>query len=347
MAGPSGALFTSREYLEPLEGSGCVSPESGWTPVPIRLPGGAWAPCYGKSHSWGEFVFDFELAAAYRDQGLRYYPKLVCCVPFTPVPGPRLLATDAQGRKDLAAALIERTREGYSSTHVLFATEEEAALLRSAGWATRLQLRYGWTNAGYADFDGFLSRLSSKRRKNIRRERKAVAASGLQISWQEGAGFSASEWTRIHALYASTYQVRGQPPYLNLQCLRAWAENFGSAMQFCLARREADIVAMAFFFRDEETLYGRHWGAAEAQSGLHFELCYYQGIEYCIHHRLARFDAGVQGEHRLLRGFGPEFTHSAHWFVHDGFRAAIERAFHRETSLLRAHVEQLRADEAG
>src|SRR5581483_11326289 len=331
------SLFTSAGYLGPLEES-CATPKHGWTPAPVRLADGSWAPAYRKTHSWGEFVFDFEFAAAYQERGLRYYPKLVCSVPFTPVPGPRLLAASEAGRRDLARALIDRA--GETSAHILFLPESELAIAESLGFLPRAQLRYGWTNAGYASFDHFLSRLSSKRRKNIKRERAAIAATGLQIVWR-GAG-EIAEWSRIHALYASTYEMRGQPPYLTAACLRAWASHFAHAMQLCLAYDGDEIVAMAFFFRDGDTLYGRHWGAARDIPGLHFELCYYRGIDYAIANRLQRFDAGVQGEHRLLRGFEPELSHSAHWFAHRGFHAAIGEALARESAALRARLQRLR-----
>jgi uncharacterized protein len=340
---PPGALFTSPEYLEPLERFGCAVPETGWTAAPIQLEHGARAPCYRKAHSWGEFVFDFEFAAAYQERGLHYYPKLVCCVPFTPVTGSRLLAASDNAKQQLAAELIARAaRDGDSSAHVLFLPLEELQLLKGNGWLPRMQLRYGWSNAGYASFDDFLSRLSSKKRKNIRRERAAVASSDLVVEWCPGQALTDREWSRIATLYSSTYRVRGQLPYLNLQCLRAWAANFGASMQFCLARRQGQIVAMAFYFRDETMLYGRHWGAEASEPGLHFELCYYQGIEYCIDQRIARFDAGVQGEHRLLRGFEPELSYSAHWFAHRAFHAAIAQALEREATMLQAHMQSLR-----
>ncbi len=337
----SGALFTTAQYLAPLETSGCVGPRTGWSPVALALPGESRAPCYRKTHSWGEFVFDFEFAAAYERHGLSYYPKLVCCVPFTPVPGPRLLAADDDARRSLAMAMMER-RGSESSAHILFLLPGELELLRLLGWLPRLQLRYGWSNAGYASFEDFLSRLSSKKRKNMRQERAQVAASGVEIQWCEGTALSQGEWRRVYELYASTYQVRGQRPYLNLQCLQGWAANLGPAMQFCLARRQGSIVAMAFYFRESDTLYGRHWGGDADERGLHFELCCYQGVQHCIDNGLQQFDAGVQGEHRLQRGFEPAFTYSAHWFAHEGFRAAIGEALEQESRLLHARMQLLR-----
>ena len=342
----AGRLFTRPEYLEPLERCGCASPQTGWTSAPLRSAAGS-APCYEKAHSWGEFVFDFEFAAAYEQRGLRYYPKLVCCVPFTPVSGPRLLARDNDGKAALAAALTDAAASRRcSGAHILFLPREDAELLEPLGWLPRRQLRYVWRNAGYAGFDEFLARLSSKKRRNIRRERAALAQADLEISWCAGAELSPTRWRQVFELYASTYRLRGQPPYLNLDCLRAWAENFSGAMQFCLAQRGGKLLAMAFYFREGGRLYGRHWGAQADIPGLHFELCYYQGIDYCIRHGLQHFDSGVQGEHRLLRGFEPEFSYSAHWFAHAGFRAAIARVLERERAALDAHLELAREHSA-
>lgn len=335
------ALFTSPAYLEPLEQHGCVRPQSGWTPLPLTLSDNAYAPCYLKTHSWGEFVFDFQIARAYAQRGLDYYPKLVCCVPFTPVPGPRLLAADDAGRFALADALREQARaHGASSAHVLYPSEAEAALLTTRGWLLREQPRYLWLNRGYADFDAFLAALSAKRRKNVRRERRHVASLGLQIEWRAAPALSAAEWKTVYALYASTYEIRGQAPYLNRACLQAWGERCGAAMQFCLARRDGRIEAMAFFFRDGDALYGRHWGARVDEPLLHFELCYYQGIDHAIRHHLRLFDAGVQGEHKLLRGFDPVTAHSLHWYAHEDFHAALAAHYAAER---RAVAEQLRA----
>ena len=324
----AGGLFTSEKYLQPLHDSGCASPATGWTPLTATL-GRLW---YEKAHSWGEFVFDQAFANAYEQRGQRYYPKRVCCVPFTPVPGPRLRSTEI-------AALAEG--EGAGSSHVLFLPDEEAAALLARGWLRRTQARYVWRNRGYGAFEDFLGALNSKRRKNIRAERKAVATSGLRIEWRAASSLSEAEWREVFALYTRTYRVRGQQPYLKLACLQAWAQNFPEQMLFCLARSESRIEAMAFFFRDGDALYGRHWGAAAEHDGLHFELCCHQGIEYAIREKLSFFDAGVQGEHKLLRGFEPAQTQSMHWFAHPGFRAAIADYLKRETAAMQQELEQL------
>lgn len=329
---PAGALFTDPRYIAALEDCGCVSPQLGWTPRHIQLEQGR-ALCYEKSHSWGEFVFDFELARAYRQYGLRYYPKLVCAVPFTPVPGPRLIAPQEDTRLQLAGALREQTRSlGCSSAHVLYLPETELQLLQEQGWLRRDQRRYLWQDRGYGSFEDFLAGLSSKPRKNIRRERRQVA--DFTIHWRHAGEIAPERWPQLYALYANTYELRGQAPYFNQACLQAWARAFPDEMRFCLAELDGELVAMAFFFADGDTLYGRHWGAAARFDLLHFELCYYQGIELCLREGLQHFDAGVQGGHKRLRGFDAALAHSAHWFEHEGFRAAIARAYAEESRLL-------------
>lgn len=327
-----GTLFTEPPYLAALEASGCVTAAEGWTPRHLML-GDARLPLYEKTHSWGEFVFDFELARAYRQYGLAYYPKLVSCVPFTPVPGPRLLAGDDAARSALAQALHQQTEDGgYSSAHVLYLPARELQLLEAQGWLRRDQRRYVWHRRERHSFEEFLASLGSKPRKNIRRERRLVQ--DFTVRWQCAGEIDPSLWPRLYALYASTYQMRGQAPYFNLACLKAWAQAYPQQMLFCQAWREGELVAMAFFFRDGDTLYGRHWGADAHYELLHFELCYYQGIDYCLREHLAHFDAGVQGGHKRLRGFDAELAHSAHWFVHEGFRAAIARAYAEESRML-------------
>lgn len=325
----AGALFVRPEYLDPLEQTGCATAESGWQRLPA-LPG----PWYAKGHSWGEFVFDFAWAQAHERAGLAYYPKLVCAVPFTPVPGPRL-GLDPAGA---AAAAVDMVRShGLSGAHVLFLPAGEAAALGGDSWLRREQLRFTWHNAGYAGFDAFLAALTGKKRRNIQQERRAVAAQGLAIEWRRACDVPAPEWDVLHALYARTYEVRGQEAYLGLDTLQRWARAFPEQLLFCRALDAAGVPqAMAYFFRDGDTLYGRHWGCAEQHAFLHFELCYYQGIDYCIRERLARFDAGVQGEHKLPRGFLPERSLSLHWIAHAGLRQRIAEALARERQVVAA-----------
>lgn len=332
---PRPTLFTDDAFVDALERNDCAGPAQGWIARHLQTAAGR-ALCYEKSHSWGEFVFDFEIARAYQQHGLDYYPKLVSCVPFTPVPGARLLAHDDDGRLALAEALRERADDGFSGVHLLFVDPAEQALLAPHGWITRGQLRYVWHAHGASDFEGFLARLPGKKRKNIRAERRKL--SGFAIEWRSAATLTAGEWQRVFLLYASTYAMRGQEPYLSLRCLQDWAAHYGERFQFCIARRDGEPVAMAFFFEDGDTLYGRHWGADANYDSLHFELCYYQGIERCLARGLRHFDAGVQGEHKLARGFEIALAQSLHWFTHRGFHAAVERAFGDEHARLQRYV---------
>ncbi len=330
---PRGSLFTTAAYISPLGDSAC--PETGWTAQPA--PAGT-APVWLKSHSWGEFVFDQNFARAYQDAGLAYYPKLVCAIPFTPVPGPRLGSDTEHSARSLQVACDDASLSG---AHILFLPAQESAALDPATWLQREDIRYVWHNRGYRDFDDFLAALSSKRRKTIRAERRQVATHGFDISWQPASAFSATDWQRLYALYASTYHMRGQAPYLQADCLRDWGRALPQEMLFCVARKDGDIQAMAFFFTDQTHLYGRHWGAAQDWSGLHFELCYYRAIEYCIHHQLQLFDAGVQGSHRLLRGFEPELSESRHYFSDGRFRQAISNYLAQERQMVRQQFASL------
>lgn len=325
-----GSLFVSDDYLEPLSAQGCAAPGQGWA----RIPDVA-APLYVKGHSWGEFVFDFEYAQAYAAAGLDYYPKLVCAVPFTPVPGPRLLGLDGPALRDLVGV------HDASSAHVLFLPEDEARLLAADGWWQRDGLRFVWHHRGYTDFEDFLAALASKKRKNIRAERRRVGELGLDIRWQAAAEIDPRDWPVVFELYASTYHMRGQAPYLNQACLQAWARGLGDALQFCMARKHGELLAMAWFLDDGRHLYGRHWGSAVEADGLHFELCYYQGIERAIARGLSLFDAGVQGGHRLLRGFEPMLTRSMHWFADPRFHRAIGAHLARERQLMARQFAEL------
>lgn len=326
----AGTLFTRPEYLDALERTGCAVPETGWHRLRLAGLDGPW---YGKAHSWGEFVFDFTWAQAYERAGLAYYPKLVCAVPFTPVSGPRL---GADAGRAAAAARRAVDELGVSGAHALFLPPAEVAAAEDEGWLAREQLRFVWRNRGYGSFDDFLAALTGKKRRNIRQERHALQRSGLTIEWRPAREIAPDDWEALHALYARTYEVRGQPPYFTAACLRAWGTAFPDDFLFCLAREDRRVRALAFFFRDGDTLYGRHWGCEQELAFLHFELCYYQGIDRCIRDKLARFDAGVQGEQKLARGFLPERSLSAHWIAHPALRERIAQALARERPLIAA-----------
>ncbi len=319
------------EFLSALEQSGCVTPDTGWTPrhVVIENEGGdlvAAAPLYLKEHSWGEFVFDFAWAEGYARAGLDYYPKLVSMSPFTPVTGQKLLVSghDTGLRAKLLDAIDQVAQHhGASSTHILFAHQSELEALAAHGLLLREDCRFLWKNAGYASFEDFLGTLRSARRKQIRRERRRVAEQGITVKTLVAEGLDTPAWREVYAMIARTFVHRGHMPYLSLQFFRTVARLFGPRMLVNLASRDGAAIGAAILFRDDEALYGRYWGALGEYDCLHFETCYYRGIEYCIEHGLAHFDPGTQGEHKVRRGFAPVRTYSAHSIADPRFRAAI------------------------
>ncbi len=326
--------FLRHEFLDALTESGCACARRGWQPQFLLLErAGVLAgamPLYVKSHSRGEYVFDWAWADAYAQHNLEYYPKLVSAVPFTPVSGPRLLAAAA-----LAAA------RDFSSLHVLFAPEGEARELQAAGMMLRRTVQFHWQNEGYADFEAFLSRLSHRRRKTIRQERRRVRDAGVELRWLRGAEIGEREWVFFHRCYANTYALHGMPPYLNqeffLRVGAAMPENF----LLVLAERRGTPIAAALDVVAGDAIYGRYWGAVEHVPLLHFEACYYQAIEYAIAHGLARFEGGAQGEHKLFRGLLPVESLSAHWLAHPRFARAVEDYLEREARGIARYVNEL------
>lgn len=293
------------------------------------------APLYLKAHSYGEFVFDFSWAQASHQLGQRYYPKLLCAVPFTPVAGPRLGARDAQARQALALGLRDLAADQQrSSLHALFLNPPDRQALATADFIERSDVQFHWYNAGYANFEAFLATLNHDKRKKIRRERRRVAEAGLQHRWQRGDELDEAQWAEVYALYANTYAERGQLPYLSLDFFLDYGRRPGTPIRLASAFDGPRRVAVAITFAGDNTLYGRHWGAAQHYHSLHFETCYYQGIEYCIGKRMRHFDAGAQGAHKLARGFMPEVTHSAHWLADPRLAAAVRRAMQHERTLV-------------
>ncbi|HUP91449.1 MAG TPA: GNAT family N-acetyltransferase [Solimonas sp.] len=333
--------FAQHAFLHALESAGCVGGRTGWSPCHLlaedssgRLVGAA--PLYLKTHSFGEFVFDWAWAEA---AGRSYYPKLVCAIPFSPVAGPRLGAADDAVRNLLAAALARMPGEaGASSTHALFLRETELAPLLQHGLIERRDLQFHWHNAGYARFDALLATLRADKRKKIQRERRRVAEAGIRFEVRSGDELGEADWHEIYALYANTYEERGQPPYLTPDFFLDYGRRAGTPLRLIVALEGQRRVAAAITLVGGDTLYGRHWGAAEHYHSLHFETCYYQGIEFCIEQGLAHFDAGAQGEHKLARGFVPQLTHSAHRLRDPRLHAAVETHLRRE----RAWVESRR-----
>lgn len=327
--------FVAHAFLDALEAAGTTGPVTGWVPQHIlleRADGGIEAvlPLYVKSHSRGEYVFDHAFADAYHRAGGRYYPKLQVAVPFTPVPGPRLLVapgTDraAAERTLIAAALTLAERIGASSLHITFATESEWQRLGDIGLLQRTGQQFHWINRGYATFADFLDGLASRKRKMVRKERAEATAGGLAIEAVSGAGITEAHWDAMHAFYVDTGLRKWGRPYLN----RAFFSELGRSMaDRCLivfASRAGRRIAGALHLIGGDCLYGRYWGASEHVPYLHFELCYYQAIDYAIAHGLARIEAGAQGEHKLARGYDAVTTYSAHWFADPRLAAGVAR----------------------
>ena len=326
--------FTRHAFLDALERHGCVGERVGWIPSHILVHDGEWlvgaTPAYLKLHSQGEFVFDWSWAEAYARHGLEYYPKLISAIPFTPSTGPRLLVHPGASRREVERALAVSAVEvskamRASSFHWLFPREADTAALRGSGLLVRSGCQFHWSNRGYGDFQDYLGALTSKRRKEIRRERRQAASAPVEIEIHDGRTATEAQWRAYHALYASTYDRKWGYPALSIGFFTEVAESIPDRILLVLARRGARYVAGAHCFVGRDTLFGRNWGCIEQYRGLHFEICYYRLIEHCIERGLETFDAGAQGEHKLMRGFLPVETHSAHWIEDPRFREAIAR----------------------
>lgn len=350
VAGPD-YPFLRHEFLLALEHSHCTTARTGWQPFHVLVEasdGGqatlvALMPLYLKTNSLGEYVFDWNWADAYQRHGLEYYPKFVTAIPFTPCAGPRLcIAPWLDARKITAlvrqAVLAQGNRLGVSSWHVLFPLEDLRDRMVAQGDLLRTGVQYQWFNRGYADFDAFLETFASRKRKNLRKERSTVAAAGIKLLAVEGPDITAAQWDECYRFYASTYHVRGRQPYLNAQFFRLLGQSMPEYLMLMLALRDEQPIAGALFFKGSDTLYGRYWGCHEEVPCLHFETCYYQGIEYCIKHGLKRMDSGAQGEHKIQRGFEPVHTWSTHWIQHADFRHAIARYVKDEKRHVDDHI---------
>lgn len=330
--------FLRYEFLDAAERSGCVSGDTGWTPRHLALhgPGGklrAAMPLYEKSHSWGEFVFDWSWARAYRRAGIDYYPKLVSAIPFTPAPSTRILLDDGQDREAadaLLEAAIELARDtACSSLHVLFPQPHELSVLREAGLQLRKDCQFHWHNRSYRDFDEFLATFSSAKRKKAKRERRRVAENGISFRWLRGEDAGRSLWRDVYRLISVTFLRRGSMPYFDLEFFYDVSRRLPGTILLVLAERRGALIAVALFYESARVLYGRYWGADAQYNALHFETCYYQGIEYCIANGKQVFEPGTQGEHKISRGFVPTATWSAHWLARPEFYSAIS-AYLRE-----------------
>jgi predicted N-acyltransferase len=340
LVGSAAQPFLRHEFLLSLEEAGCTTAKTGWTPEHAiardaegRLVGAV--PLYRKSHSRGEFVFDFSWANAYAQHGLRYYPKLLSAVPFTPVSGARLLlapTVDAQAtRAALIRAVGEYARvERLSSWHVLFPTDSELADLTEGGLIPRRDCQFHWFNRGYESFDAFLATFTAEKRKKAKRERRRVAEAGIVFDTRSGTDMDDALWRTVYEFYADTFYRHGHEPYLNLKFFKLIGARMPERLMLKIARLGATPIALAIFFVGDDALYGRYWGAGGNYHSLHFETCYYQGIEYCIEKGLSRFEPGTQGEHKVPRGFVPALTSSAHYIADERFAAAIRDFAARE-----------------
>jgi uncharacterized protein len=337
LRGPGGTgaaqPFQRHEFLLALEQSGCIGGRTGWSPRHLLIEdahGGLQAalPLYRKAHSRGEFVFDFAWANAYAQHGLKYYPKLLAAVPFTPVSGPRFLVHPSADTGALTAQLIGLARdyalsERLSSWHILFPTPAEVPALERAGFIARRDCQFHWHNRGYESFDEFLAGFTAEKRKKAKRERRRVAEAGIVFDTRLGCEVSDAEWLTLFEFYADTFYRHGHEPYLNLKFFKLLAKSMPQQMMLKVARQGSTPIAVAIFFVGEDALFGRYWGAGGNYHSLHFETCYYQGIEYCIEKKLQRFEPGTQGEHKVPRGFVPALTNSMHYIADERFAAAI------------------------
>lgn len=343
--------FVSHAFLNALEVSGSVGRGTGWLPQHIVLEDArgdllAAAPLYVKGHSQGEYVFDHGWAEAYERAGGRYYPKLQSAVPFSPVPGPRLLVRPGANATTIRHALIGALsstieQSGLSSLHITFCTGDEAAALAAQGYLHRIGCQYHWTNAGYSGFDDFLTTMSSRKRKAIRKERSSVVAQGLDIRTLSGDDLTQTHWDAFFNFYMDTGGRKWGRPYLTRAFFEAIHGTMRDKIVLVMAFRDGQPIAGALNLRGTDALFGRNWGCVEDVPYLHFECCYYRAIDYAIEQGLARVEAGAQGEHKIQRGYLPVETHSAHWIVDANFRDAVADYLDRERRVLRNEMQEL------
>jgi len=343
---PQPTPFISHAFLHALHDTGCASADTGWEPHYLTVWRGdhlcAGVPLYRKHHSYGEYVFDWAWADAYARHGLDYYPKWLVAVPFTPVPGTRLLALDRAARQLAARALIELTDESaLTSLHVLFATEDEADEFQALGAMTRQAVQFHWFNRDYADFDAYLAQLAQPKRKKIRAERRKVADAGVTVRRVTGSEITERDWALFHRCYRSTYAAHHSTPYLNLRFFERIARTMADQILIIVATRNGRDIAAALAIFDDERVYGRYWGALASVTCLHFEVSYYQLIEFAIERGLKVIEGGAQGEHKHARGFEPVRTWSSHRLRHPLFADAVERYLAREAGGIDAYIDEL------
>ena len=343
--------FMRHAYLSAMEESGSASAQSGWKlqlltlrhalpPQAGQLVGAA--VLYIKPHSYGEYVFDWAWADAYQRHGLNYYPKAVSAVPFTPVPGSRLLADSSQSQSALLSAMVELAQnENWSSLHVLFLSNNELQVTETTGWLSRHTVQFHWHNAAYADFEHFLKALNQEKRKKIKQERRKVAEAGVVFKAFEGAQIQSADWDFFYQCYAQTYFEHGNAPYLNRDFFQRMQDTMPENWVLFIAEKDGRRMACSLIGLGNKVAYGRYWGALERVDCLHFEACYYQPIEWCIAKGVERFEGGAQGEHKMARALLPVKANSAHWLAHPGFADAVEKYLEKEGHGVAAYLENL------
>lgn len=341
-----GSPFLRHEYLRAMHESGSAAPATGWHPQFVTLWRGdtleAACPLYLKDHSYGEYVFDWAWANAYQEHGLRYYPKALAAVPFTPVPGPRLLARDDAARSALVEAVLAWCRKKkLSSFHLLFASDHDVRACEAAGLMLRHTVQFHWSNAAYADFDAFLASLAQEKRKKIRQERRKVAEAGVTFRHAHGAGIAPADWDFFYRCYERTYLEHGNAPYLSPEFFARMASDMPENWLLFIAERGGKPIASSLVAVADGVAYGRYWGALERVDCLHFEACYYQPLQWCIANGYSRFEGGAQGEHKMARALMPVRTTSAHWLAHPAFADAVEKFLAREGQGIANYLEHL------
>ncbi len=344
---PDDQPFLRHAFLLTLEESGSVRAETGWQPDHLlwRENGllTAAIPGYRKRNSWGEYVFDHAWADASQRAGIHYYPKWLGAIPYSPVTGARLLGNPGAAEQLLAALPDTLLRNGLSGAHINFTDAQANLLLENApDWLARLGCQYHWHNRGYRDFQDFLDTLMSRKRKQLRKEREQMLQSGFEFSGYEGDRLREDQWDFVYTCYANTYAVRGQRPYLTRNFFSLLAERMPQNIHVVIAHLQQQPAAMAFYLKDSTTLYGRYWGCLAEFDRLHFETCFYQGMDFAIAEGLQRFDAGAQGEHKLVRGFEPQITQSWHYLLHPGLRDAVDDFLQQEREGMRAWADEAR-----
>ncbi len=343
--------FLSHAFLSALEKTGCTNADTGWQPYHLIIRNScgtlcAAMPLFLKGHSYGEYVFDHAWADAYERAGGSYYPKLQSAVPFTPVTGPRLLIRNGEDSPALERALLRTAQKlsselGVSSLHLTFMPEAQTVAAQDAGYLIRTDQQFHWHNRAYGSFEDFLSVLSSRKRKQIRKERKRVEEQGITFRFLKSDVIGEGDWDRFFDFYMDTGRRKWGSPYLNRAFFSRIGELMGDRILLLMCEHDGEAVAGALNFIGADTLYGRYWGCVESFDNLHFEACYYQAIDYAIAHGMAHVEAGAQGEHKLARGYEPQKTYSAHWIGNESFRSAVARYLEHERAEVDAHVDIL------